>query len=212
MLEKFRVENCPDYVYYIQNFLTVEEENLLLKSVYNVPQTKWTQLSRRRLQNWGGVPHHNGMIPEAIPQWLQTWIEKVAGFQVFSHLPNHVLINEYKPNEGIMPHLDGPLYSSTIATINLGSHTVLNFYKSEKRDKIAFSLFLEARSLLIQQGDMYENYLHGIDERSEDVIDNSMVNVHNNDLISQSLKRGTRVSLTIRHVQKISKIKIKLGR
>lgn len=96
------VLQCPDYVYYIQNFLTVEEENLLLKSVYNVPQTKWTQLSRRRLQNWGGVPHHNGMIPEAIPQWLQTWIEKVAGFQVFSHLPNHVLINEYKPNEGIM--------------------------------------------------------------------------------------------------------------
>ncbi|XP_057377968.1 alpha-ketoglutarate-dependent dioxygenase alkB homolog 6-like isoform X2 [Daphnia carinata] len=165
-----------------------------------------------RLQNWGGVPHHNGMIPEAIPQWLQIWIEKVSGFQAFSNFPNHVLINEYKPNEGIMPHLDGPLYSSTIATINLGSHTVLNFYKSEEREKIAFSLFLEPRSLLIQQGDIYENYLHGIDEKDEDFIDNSMLNTQNNDFINQSLKRDTRVSLTIRHVQKISKITIKLGR
>ncbi|KAI9552259.1 hypothetical protein GHT06_022621 [Daphnia sinensis] len=169
MLEKFRVENCPDSVYYIQNFLTVEDENLLLKSVYNVPQTKWTQLSRRRLQNWGGVPHHNGMIPEAIPQWLQKWIEKVAEFQAFSNLPNHVLINEYKPSEGIMPHLDGPLYSSTIATINLGSHTVLNFYKIHLC-----------------------KLLHGIDERDEDFIDNSMFNVQNNDFMNQTLKRSTR--------------------
>ncbi len=58
----------PDSSYYIPNFLNVEEEQLLLKNVYNVPKTKWTQLSRRRLQNWGGVPHQNGMVPEAIPQ------------------------------------------------------------------------------------------------------------------------------------------------
>nr|CAH0103757.1 unnamed protein product [Daphnia galeata] len=116
MLEKYRLEKCPSSAYYIQNFLTVEEEQLLLKNVYNVPQTKWTQLLRRRLQNWGGIPHPNGMVPEVIPQWLQTYLDKIADLNVFSGTPNHVLINEYKPNEGIMPHLDGPLYSSTIAT------------------------------------------------------------------------------------------------
>lgn len=31
---------------------------------------------------------------------------------------------------GILPHEDGPLYSPTIATLNLGSHTILNFYTS----------------------------------------------------------------------------------
>lgn len=95
--------------------------------------------------------------------------------------------------------------------MTLGSHTVLNFYKSEEREKIAFSLLLEPCSLLIQQGDMYENYLHGIDERDEDFMDSSMLNIDGNHLVNQCLKRGTRVSLTIRHVQKISKIKIKLG-
>ena len=59
---------CPDSVYYIPDFLTVDEEQLLLKNVYNVPQTKWIQLSKRRLQNWGGVPHPNGMVQETIPQ------------------------------------------------------------------------------------------------------------------------------------------------
>lgn len=59
---------CPNSAYYIPDFLTVEEEQLLLKNVYNVPQSSWTQLSRRRLQNWGGLPLPNGMIQEAIPQ------------------------------------------------------------------------------------------------------------------------------------------------
>ena len=110
------------------------------------------------------------------------------------------------------PHLDGPLYSSTIATVNLGSHTVLNFYNYKERDKVAFSLFLEPRSLLIQAGNMYDNYLHGIEEKYEDIVDNSILNVPSNYQMNLSLKRGTRVSLTIRQVQKLSKIKIKLGR
>ena len=36
-------------------------------------------------------------------QWLQTCIDKVAVLDVFTDkAPNHVLINEYKPNEGIL--------------------------------------------------------------------------------------------------------------
>lgn len=33
----------------------------------NAPLPKWTQLTRRRLQNWGGTPHPRGMIVEEIP-------------------------------------------------------------------------------------------------------------------------------------------------
>eukprot|EP00049_Salpingoeca_infusionum_P021707 m.4244 g.4244 ORF g.4244 m.4244 type:complete len:338 (-) comp4441_c0_seq1:187-1200(-) len=47
---------------------------------------------------------------------------------------NHVLINEYLPGQGIMPHEDGPIYYPTIATISLGSHTVLNFYEKRVRE------------------------------------------------------------------------------
>ena len=33
---------------------------------------------------------------------------------------NHVLVNEYKPGDGIMPHTDGPAYVPIVATITTG--------------------------------------------------------------------------------------------
>ena len=54
------------------------------------------------------------------------------------HLPsenpaNHVLLNEYTPGQGIMPHVDGNLFFPTITTLNLGSHTILKFYDPPSR-------------------------------------------------------------------------------
>ena len=119
--------------------------------------------------------------------------------------------------KSVQPHLDGPMYLPTIATINLGSHTVLNYYESDINNKNVrqkvFSLFLQPRSLLIQREQMYTHYLHGIDEKYEDIIDNSLVNLSAADInkMSSPVKRETRVSLTIRHVLKTTKIKIKIG-
>jgi len=47
------------------------------------------------------------MIEEAMPNWLQAYIDKIFQLGVFPdiHKPNHCLINEYKPNEGIMVNL-----------------------------------------------------------------------------------------------------------
>lgn len=56
---------------YIPNFITEEEEKEILLKINSVPIPKWTQLSHRRLQNWGGIPHPKGMIAEEIPQVLK---------------------------------------------------------------------------------------------------------------------------------------------
>lgn len=48
--------------------MSEEEENEIIKNVYQAPLPKWTQLSNRRLQNWGGIPHSKGMIAEDIPK------------------------------------------------------------------------------------------------------------------------------------------------
>lgn len=46
--------------------------------------------------------------------------------------PNHVLVNEYHPGEGIMAHEDGPAYHPMVATVSLGAPIVLDvFEKSE---------------------------------------------------------------------------------
>lgn len=70
-LEEFLVRGLPGTVYYIPDVVTEAEEALLLERISRTPKTKWTQLRNRRLQNWGGLPHVKGMIPEQMPDWLE---------------------------------------------------------------------------------------------------------------------------------------------
>nr|XP_031831987.1 alpha-ketoglutarate-dependent dioxygenase alkB homolog 6 [Nomia melanderi]XP_031831988.1 alpha-ketoglutarate-dependent dioxygenase alkB homolog 6 [Nomia melanderi]XP_031831989.1 alpha-ketoglutarate-dependent dioxygenase alkB homolog 6 [Nomia melanderi] len=224
-MEKYKknvVLEIPNLAIYVPNFITEEEELEIMKYVNNAPLPKWNQLSHRRLQNWGGIPHPKGMIAEDIPSWLQKYINKVISCNIFetSKLPNHVLINEYLPGQGIMAHSDGPLFHPIVTTISCGSHILLDFYEQPENSEIQqrnleFSLLLERRSLLILQGDLYHHYLHSIAERNTDVISKSFIK--NLDLCSnqlserQILKRDTRLSLTIRHVPKTTKLKLKIG-
>ncbi|XP_037586588.1 alpha-ketoglutarate-dependent dioxygenase alkB homolog 6 isoform X2 [Cebus imitator] len=132
-LEPFRVEQAPPVIYYVPDFISKEEEEYLLRQVFNAPKPKWTQLSGRKLQNWGGLPHPRGMVPERLPPWLQRYVDKVSDLSLFGGFPaNHVLVNQYLPGEGIMPHEDGPLYYPTVSTISLGSHTMLDFYEPRR--------------------------------------------------------------------------------
>lgn len=44
---------CPPAVFYWPDFLTADEAEQLRGRIYAAPKPKWTQLSARRLQNWG---------------------------------------------------------------------------------------------------------------------------------------------------------------
>ncbi|KAM9113197.1 alpha-ketoglutarate-dependent dioxygenase alkB homolog 6 isoform 4-T7 [Pangshura tecta] len=108
-LETFRVEQVPPTVYYVPNFISELEETYLLHQVYAAPKPKWTQLSGRKLQNWGGLPHPKGMVPEKLPAWLQSYAEKISSLGAFGGKPaNHVLVNEYLPGQGIMSDMPAP--------------------------------------------------------------------------------------------------------
>ena len=67
--------------------------------------------------------------------------------------------------------------------------------------------------MLRARDEMYTKYLHGIKEGSEDKITDNICNltVTACDNIG-SKPRSTRLSLTIRHVPKTSKMKLRLGR
>lgn len=223
-LENYRVEKAPPTIYYIPEFITKEQEETLLKQIYAAPKPKWTQLSHRRLQNWGGLPHPKGMIAEPLPQWLQVCVKQLTALKAIDDkIPNHVLVNEYETGQGIMPHEDGPLFYPTVATISLGSHTFLDFYhhlnnveNNETQLDHSFesrhflSILLEPRSLILVKESMYENYLHGIAEQKEDKITDIVANLNHclGVKLGDVLQRTTRVSLTIRHVPKVLKSKI----
>ncbi|GLH12479.1 Alpha-ketoglutarate-dependent dioxygenase alkB 6 [Gryllus bimaculatus] len=191
-LDKFVVKQAPPTVFYISNFISETEEEMIIKNVNSVPKPKWTQLSNRRLQNWGGIPHPKGMVAEKIPLWLQTHMNQIGQLGIFApgKMPNHVLINEYQPAQGIMD-------------------------ASSTHQEDGFSLFLERRSLVVIQDEVYDNYLHSIAEVSRDILSNKIKNLQlcqsqyeNN----QELVRGTRISLTIRHVPCTTKVLLRLSK
>lgn len=135
-----------------------------------------------------------------------------------------MLINEYKPGEGIMPHEDGGAYAPVVATISLGGSLCLDVVlkpssnsdndaeESNNAYNVPTRILQEPRSLLITTGDSYRGLMHGIDfiEVDENL---SAETIANWGLLMAKEKieeaggrnvRETRVSLTYRDVLKVS--------
>lgn len=221
--EKFLVKTVPSSCYYIPNFISENEENLLLHNIERTSAVRWTQLKNRRLINFGGVPTQKGMLAEEIPAFLQNYVDKLNRLQIFGEAKaNHILLNEYRPGQGIMSHFDGPLFYPTITTLSIGSHTVLEFNQpraerddeSLRQEEAIFKLHIEPRSLLILKDDLYHRYMHSISEVDEDDLADPLIRNlnHTEGFTGRSVKRGTRYSLTIRNVPKTSKLKLKFGK
>lgn len=194
-----RVPNTPPgtTAYLLRDWCTSSEEEYLLGRVYHgsaSSKKKWTEVSGRRLQNLGGVVHPKGLIPTPVPEWLAAQMAKVRA-SAGDLLPapiNHVLVNEYQPGDGILPHQDGAAYYPAVAIVSLGCDAVMRF--APRRDETSnetktktsdddgslvsfpFGVFLPRRSLLVFDGALYERYLHGIDAVREDVIDATVAN------------------------------------
>jgi len=231
--EDYLLPKCPASAYYIPDFISVDEEDELCANIYDAPKPKWTNLKNRRLQNWGGLPQPKGMLLEEMPSWLDEHCAHLSQMGVFKIddektlvVPNHCLVNEYEPGQGIMPHEDGPMYAPTVATISLGSYTLLDFYRpviddatdanNNQEERFIFSLLLEPRSLVILKDDMYSVYMHGIKEVTHDKT--TLGKIYNyaqlkdidykQETTECIRERGKRVSVTIRYVPKFKKLNI----
>jgi len=186
-------------VLYVPNFVSTQEEKLLLDRIDSPAlQPAWHQLKKRRLQQWGGTPRKD-FVAERVPAFLRILAQRLHSAGVFPEVPNHCLINEYEPGQGIMPHTDGPLYFPRVAIISMSGHTVFEF-RPRLNEPPSLSLLVEPRSLLIFDGDAYTTYFHGISERIEDVLTREVVVPYGEAMLGETLERARRVSLTIRIV------------
>ncbi|MCJ1274312.1 hypothetical protein MMC21_002107 [Puttea exsequens] len=179
----------------------------------------------RRLQAHPSVlTSDNTLLDAPLPSWLSNpIIPRLTALSVNSeskdHIftsaphgaPNHCLINEYLPSQGISPHEDGGAYYPVVATVSLGSHIVLDV-KSKGDGSSRWRILQESRSLLITTGELYTKTLHGISEIriDEDLAPEGVVNW---DLLGDraafvngKAKREKRVSLTFRDVIRVKKL------
>lgn len=191
-INNFLIGSVPTVIY-LPDFITDEEEQHLLNTIYTAPVSKWKVLKNRRLQNWGGIVHEKGLLAQDLPPWLTRITAKIYEKSgLFPSAINHVLINEYLPDQGIMPHQDGPAYYPVVAILSLGSPVVMDFTPhpslrlsteplgNKETQNMAnerpmlmsadrssdkhppFPVVLMPRSLLIFKDEAYSDYLHGI--------------------------------------------------
>ncbi|KAL7412169.1 hypothetical protein BDY24DRAFT_416355 [Mrakia frigida] len=237
-IEKFRVPGHSDLAY-IPDFVSEAESDYIVKKIAESPLPKWKNVpTGRRLQYWGGtLTKTNTLIPEALPAWVTQFpdlIDRIKDLGVYSDSkigqPNQVLINEYRPGEGIDPHSDGPAYYPTTCSLSLLWPTLL-FLHPPPPPTVALNsimdltppdlppivLLLEPRSLLVLQGEKYTDWKHEIKHVFED--DFGAVEVVNREGlkgkkvqelvgekgVGRKVKRERRVSLTFRTVEKVGK-------
>ncbi|KAG1740675.1 hypothetical protein EDB19DRAFT_1895332 [Suillus lakei] len=213
LLGKHRLQGTSA-VYYIPNFISEDEEQYLLRKIEDSPKQKWKTLNNRRLQLWGD--------PDVLGR-----LRSLGAFNQSPHKgPNHIILNEYHPGQGIMPHEDG-------------SHTIFHYYQYKDKDSLSvdpgsrgrsvdpaplLSLFLEPRSVVVTTEDLYTTRLHGIDEVDADTFtgdgflllpNGSHSRIVNHHMIQDktvvgiiesggTIERTTRYSLTCRDVEKVA--------
>lgn len=194
-----KVPGPVDGIHYVPGWLSEHDAQQLLTAINRAPAASWSNLNNRRLQNLGGTPAAagagKGMRPVPVPHYCQAVFRALVAAGVFaaSSPPNHILLNEYSHGQGIAPHKDGPLYQNRVAIVSLGSPAVLEFWDCGPSatgggmPPSCVSVAVAPRSLLVFEGDAYENYWHGILRLQE----------------AQENDTRRRVSLTVRRVLEV---------
>ena len=175
----------PASVHYIPAFVTAAEEQRLLDVLYSPSaRSRWLGTAGkhgRRTQNWGGNPTRKQVV-EPLPPFCVALIEALVGCGVFpaERAPNHVLVNEYGCEGGLVAHVDGPLYHPRVACLSLGGTASMKLWRSFEDAELesdgkpgpgpAAQIFLRPRSLNVLSDPVYTNVLHSIDATAVDTI------------------------------------------
>ncbi len=176
---------------YIEHYIDKNEHERLLKQI---DENSWLQDFKRRVQHYGFKYDYKArkvnydMRIGHLPEWLQILGQRLHEDGHMPAKPDQVIVNEYKPGQGISSHIDcEPCFENMIVSLSLGSSCIMDFtHKLDKTKKMP--VWLAPRSIIVLKGESRYYWLHGIAPRKSDQWD------------GQTYNRQRRVSLTFRRV------------
>ena len=144
-------------------FISKDEEKLLLNNIYNQNNNLWDTTIKRRVQHYGikfeykyrKIKENTEIIN--FPRWIKTITKKLKTIDSLSNFnPNQCTINEYLPGIGIAPHIDThSCFSDTIVSLSLENPIIMYLKnKTEDNNRVPndnnrIPIILMERSLLI---------------------------------------------------------------
>ena len=118
-----------------------------------------------------------------LPKWLNNVASKIKEDGLCEVVPDQVIINEYKPGQGISAHIDcESCFGPRIFSLSLGSQVIMEFTQDGNPKK---EILLTPRSLVMIYGEARYKWKHSIPSRLKD----------------NGVDRGVRISLTFRNVE-----------
>lgn len=181
---------------YEPDFMSPKQCERLLAKI-DADDSKWQTGLKRRVQHYGWRYDYKvknvteDMKAEPIPSFIMTIAKKLRKDGWFAQVPDQVIINEYRPGQGIAPHIDRDCFGPAVATLSLGDRWPMQMSLPDGKDGEAerLEIFLDVGSLLVFSGASRNRWRHGISPRLKDA-----------DPIEGQRMRRRRVSVTFRTV------------
>ncbi len=174
---------------YQSAFISPDEESILIDAI---DHQHWSNELRRRVQHYGFRYDYKERIASEeqrigdMPEWVVFLCERLVTQGVFPTRPDQLIVNEYKPGQGIAPHTDRNCFGPVVASVSIGSDCMMDIYRTPGSRADSFRITLKRRSLLILRGLARERWQHGIRPNKSDFQNN------------QKIPRKRRLSLTFR--------------
>ena len=189
----------PDGLMLIPDFITPEEEKHLVHWINSQP---WNNSLPRKTQHYGYVYDYRlrtvGRPEDAIPipPCLQRLGDRLAKEGWMERSPEQIIINHYRPGQGISPHVDVPrCFGDQICSLSLQSAITFHFDRlgfENDEDDGSCSIRLLPRMLLVMKDEARYRWNHSIAARRFDMVDGKKV------------PRSDRISITFRTVKSSS--------
>ncbi|GKY90798.1 alpha-ketoglutarate-dependent dioxygenase alkB 6 [Mayamaea pseudoterrestris] len=217
------VEHCilrdPPLIHYVADFLPLSYQEQLVHWLLQLPYAPFnaaassnTTNERNAVNRWTTLQHAKRRVAlftrtadTSFPEPLEE-LANALEMAIFNDATNtlrfnHVLVNEYQANQGILAHTDGPAYESLTATLSIGSSVLLQLQSRQHDDTTMsrYAVLLQGGSLVVFRDGIYKDYLHSIAQNvEEEVADaaSNCLNVPGNE--TKTIQRGFRISLTFR--------------